>query len=89
MNFGNGQMSFKTNRGFTFIGLVAAGALILFLLSLVLRAYFHKTTVDKEVEKSIKEQGLDTTSYKSALGSARDKIGEVQKQHNAELNSVK
>jgi hypothetical protein len=61
-------------------------AIIAFIAYEVFNVYFKKTSVDKETQKIISEQGIDTTSYKSTIDSTREKLKEIQNKHIDELN---
>ncbi len=77
-------------NGFAFIELLLVIAIILFLFYKVINLYFKKTpTINKETEKALSEQGIDTTNYKSIVGSTREKIQDIQTQRIKELENIK
>lgn len=83
-----GEMK-KIKTGFMLIELLVALAIIMFIVFKVLSPHFIKPSLDKETQKVISEQGIDTTSYKSTIDSTRNKLRDIQKQHDDELNQIK
>ena len=78
----------KFKTGFMFIELLLVIAIIMFIAFKVFNVYFKKPVLNKETEKVISEQGIDTTSYKSTINSTRDKIEDIQNKHFDELNKI-
>jgi uncharacterized protein YneF (UPF0154 family) len=71
-----------------FIELLLVLAITMFIAFKVFKLYFKNPSPNKETQKVIAEQGIDTTSYKSTIDSTRDKLKEIQKKHFAELNKI-
>jgi hypothetical protein len=76
--------------GFMFLELLLAAAVVMFLAFAVFKLYFKQpyTNINKETQKVILEQGIDTTSYKSTVDSTRSKIEDIQNKHFEELNKI-
>ncbi len=72
-----------------FIELLLALAIIMFIAFKVFNVYFKKPSLDKETQRFISEQGIDTTSHKSTIDSTRDKLEDIQTKHIDELNKIK
>ena len=70
------------NDGFlSFLGLLLVLAIIGFLSYNAFKNYFvNKPISDKNTSQSLEEQGIDTGSYQSILGTARKKIKDINKQ---------
>lgn len=77
-------------KGFGFIELLLVLVVILFLFYKVINLYFKKaTTPNKETEKALSEQGINTTNYKSIIDTTKEKIKNIQTQHFNELENIK
>ncbi|MCX5705844.1 MAG: prepilin-type N-terminal cleavage/methylation domain-containing protein [Candidatus Omnitrophica bacterium] len=74
----------KFKAGFGFIEILLVLAIIAFIAYKVFNVYFKKTSLDKETQKIISEQGIDTTSYKSTIDSTRDKLKDIQSNRTAQ-----
>ena len=70
------------------IELLVVLAIIMFIASKVLKSYFTQPSLDKETQKVITEQGIDTTSYQSLIGSSKKKLQDIQDQHMKELDNI-
>jgi type II secretory pathway pseudopilin PulG len=75
--------------GFIFIELLLVLAIILFLFYKAIDLYFKKTSINKETENLLLEQGINTTNYKSILDSSRNKIQDIQTQRAKEIDNIK
>lgn len=83
-----GEMrKFKT--GFMFIELLLVLAIIMFIAFKVFKAYFKQPSLNKETQRLISEQGIDTASYKSIIDSTKKKLQGIQDQHMEKLDNVK
>lgn len=71
--------TFKEGGFFTLLGLLLAIVIIFILCYIALRVYFKKPPLDKESEKLLSEQGIETSSYQAILDNARKKIKEVER----------
>ena len=69
-----------TKKAFVFLEILLVLIVISFLVYIALKTYFKKPTMDKETEKILTEQGIDTSNQKAILDSARDKVREINKQ---------
>ena len=76
----------KLKAGFMFIELLLVLAIIMFIAYKVINLYFKKPSLDKETQRVISTQGIDTTSSKSIVDSTRKKLQDVQHQHMDELD---
>ncbi len=74
----------KVKAGFGFIEILLALAIIAFIAYKVFNVYFKKTSLDKDTQKIISEQGIDTTSSKSTIDSTRDKLKDIQSNRTAQ-----
>jgi prepilin-type N-terminal cleavage/methylation domain-containing protein len=74
----------KGKAGFGFIEILLVMAIIAFIAYKVFNVYFKKSFLDKETQKFISEQGIDTTSYKSTIDSTRDKLKDIQSNRTAQ-----
>jgi len=64
----------KTNDGFGLIELLAALAIVALIVFLVMKNYYRKPFVDKETQKAVSEQGIDTTSYGTVKDSLKKQL---------------
>jgi flagellar biogenesis protein FliO len=71
----------KIKTGFMFIELLLVLAIIMFIAFKVFKLYFKKSSLDKETQRAISEQGIDTTSSRSIIDSTRRKLRDIQDQH--------
>ena len=78
----------RIKAGFMFIELLVVLAIIMFIASKAFKSYFMKPTLDKETQKVISEQGIDTTSYQSVIDSSKKKLQDIQDKHMKELNNI-
>jgi uncharacterized protein YneF (UPF0154 family) len=78
----------KIKTGFMFIELLLVLAIIMFIAFKVFKLYFKNPSLNKETQRVISEQGIDTTSYKSTIDSTRDKLENIQNKHFDELNKL-
>ncbi len=79
----------KSKGSFTFIGLLLVLAIILFLFYKVINLYFKKTPIDKEAEKVLLEQNINTKNYKTILDNTKERIKDIQTQQMKELEKIK
>jgi len=78
----------KIKAGFMFIELLLVLAIIMFIAFKVFNLYFKKPSFNKETQKVISEQGIDTTSSKSIIDSTKKKLQDIQGQHMEELGNI-
>jgi len=64
----------KANNGFAYIELLVVLAIIAFIAIKLLNNYYKKPSIDKETQKVVSEQGIDTTSYSSIVGSVKNTL---------------
>ncbi len=76
-------------KGFAFVELILVLVIILFLIFAVFKLYFKKTPLNQETKKSLSEQGIDTTNYKTIQDSTKKKIQDIKMQHMKELDQIK
>jgi len=79
----------RIKKGFMFIELLVTLAIIMFIVFKVFNLYFNKPYLNKETQKVISEQGINTANYKSLIDTTRNKLENIQNQHNDELNQIK
>jgi cell division protein FtsL len=68
------------NKGFALLGTILAVAIILLMAFYVLKAYQKKPAIDESTQTVLQEQGIDTSSQKAVLDSAKDRITDLNKQ---------
>jgi len=78
----------KIKTGFMFIELLLVLAITMFIAFKVFKLYFKNPSLNKETQRVISEQGIDTTSYKSTIDSTRDKLEDIQNKHFDEMNKI-
>ncbi|MBU0710007.1 MAG: hypothetical protein KJ923_03195 [Candidatus Omnitrophica bacterium] len=74
--------------GFTFIGIILALAIVLFLGYIVLNSYLNMPGIDKETKKLISEQGIDTTTYKTVIDTTKETMQGVTRQRMQQLEAI-
>lgn len=74
------MLQIRKTAGFAFIELVLALLTIVFLYYLMSKFYFKRSALNKEVEQTLVQQGIDTTNYKTILDSAKAKLANIQEQ---------
>ena len=78
----------KIKAGFMFIELLLVLTIIMFIVFKVFDLYFKQSSLNKETQKVISEQGIDTTSYKSIIDSTKKKLQGIQDQNMEKLGNV-
>jgi competence protein ComGC len=69
-----------TGKAFAFLEILLVLMVISFLVYIALKTYFKKLTMDKDTEKFLSEQGVDTRNQKAILDSVKDKVRGINKQ---------
>ncbi|OGX14841.1 MAG: hypothetical protein A2166_06040 [Omnitrophica WOR_2 bacterium RBG_13_41_10] len=82
-------MKEKQVRSFSFIEIIIVLTIILFLGYKLLNLYFKQPAIDPETNRALREQGIDTTNYKTTADTVRNKIENIQKQHLDQFNEIK
>jgi uncharacterized protein YneF (UPF0154 family) len=82
-----GEMK-KTKTGFMFIELLLVLVIIMFIAFKVFNVYFKNPSLNKETQRVISGQGIDTTSYKSIIDSTKKKLQDIQDQHMEKLGNA-
>ncbi len=72
-----------------YIELLLVLAIIMFIAFKVFNLYFNKSPFNKETQRVIATQGIDTTSSKSIVAGTRKKLQDIQSQHADELDKIK
>jgi prepilin-type N-terminal cleavage/methylation domain-containing protein len=80
---------YRNRAGFTFIEMILALGIVLFLAYTLLNFNFNRPVLDEETKKAVAEQGIDTANYKTTIDSTRSKIQDIQKQRIDGLNGIK
>jgi hypothetical protein len=78
----------KIKAGFMFIEILLVMAIIMFIAFKVFKLYFKQPSLDRESQKVISEQGINTSTYKSVIDSTRNKLQDIQDKHLDELNKI-
>ena len=78
----------KIKAGFMFLEILLVLAIIMFIAFKVFKLYFKNPPLDKETQRVITEQGINTTTYKSIINSTKDKLEDIQNKHIDELNKI-
>jgi len=78
----------KIKAGFMFIELLLVLAITMFIAFKVFKLYFKNPSLNKETQRVISEQGIDTTSSKSIIDSTKKKLQDIQGQHMEELGNI-
>ncbi len=78
----------KDRNGFAFLELIIVAAIILFIFSRYAKTYFKKPLINKETEKALSEQGIDTTNYKAIIDTTKSKMQAIQEQQDRLLESI-
>ncbi|MBM3253868.1 MAG: hypothetical protein FJZ16_06430 [Candidatus Omnitrophica bacterium] len=73
------KMIFRGKKGASFIELLLALGIVIFLYYLATKLYIKKPSLDKNTQKALTEQGVDISSGKSTLENITDKISEINK----------
>ena len=78
----------KIKAGFMLIEVLVVLVIIMFIASKAFKLYFMKPSLDKESQKVISGQGIDTTSYQPLIDSSKKKLQDIQDQHMKELGNI-
>ena len=76
-------------KGFALIEIILVLAIICFIIYKTVNYYSKKPKIDKETEKLLLEQGIDTTNYQSTVDTVRSKIEGIQEEHLDKLMEMK
>lgn len=78
----------KTDNGSMLIELLLVLAIIAFIVLKVLNNYYKKPFINKETQKVMSEQGIDTASYGSIKYSVKNKLQNIKGNHQEELDKI-
>ena len=78
----------KIKTGFMLIEFLLVLVIIMFVVFKVWDIYFKKLALNKETQKVMTEQGVDTTNYKTISDSIKNKVEDIQSQHINELMKI-
>lgn len=78
----------KVKTGFMLIELLVALAIIMFIASKVFKPYFIKPSLDKETQKVMSEQGVNSTNYQSLIDSTKKKLQDIQDKRMKESGKI-
>lgn len=82
-------MKLKDNKGvLSFIAIIITLVLVLILFSIMLNIYFKRPLSDEATNSLLKEQNIDTSSYKAIENSTRKKIDDISKESIDKLNQL-
>lgn len=76
------------SNSFAFLELIIVLAIILVIFSLMSKMFLKKSTINKETEKALSGQGIDTSNYNTIVDSTKNKLGDIQSKHSADLESI-
>ena len=71
-------MKTRSRAGFAFIELLLVLLTIVFLYYLISKFHLGKPLLNKEVEQTLVQQGINTTSYKTIVDSTKAKLADIQ-----------
>lgn len=71
-----------------FIELLLVLAIVMFIAFKVFNLYFKKPILDKETERVMSTQGIDTTSSQSIVDSTKKKLQAIHNQENQRMNEL-
>jgi len=78
----------KKNGFLSLLGLILTVGIIIFLFYLSINTYLNKPVVDKESQKALAEQGIDTSSRQAVLESTKRKIADINKEANRRADEI-
>ena len=78
----------KIKTGFMFIELLLVLTIIMFIAFKVFKLYFKNPSLNKETQRVISGQGIDTTSHKSIIDSTKKKLQGIQDQYMEKLGNT-
>ncbi len=82
-------MRMNNKRGsFSLIGILLAVLIVGWMAMSVLKNYYKPSQGDAQTQKALEGTGLKTTTYKSALDSAKDQLGGVSQQLNEQGKGI-
>ena len=84
------NIQIRKTAGFALIELLLILLTIIFLYYFMSKFYFKRSSLDKEVEQTLVQQGIDTTNYKTILDSTKAKLANIQEQQaqQVETNNI-
>jgi len=71
-----------------YIELLLVLAIIAFIAIKVLNNYYKRPSMNKETQKVMSEQGINTASYISIKDSVKNKLKNIQAKRNEELDKI-
>ena len=78
----------RANNGFAYIELLVVLVIIAFIAIWMLNNYYKKPSIDKETQKVVSEQGIDTTSYSSIVGSVKNTLQNAKDSHSEDSDKI-
>ena len=78
----------KVKTGFMFIEFLLVLAVVMFIVLKIFKLYFNNPSLNKETQRVVSEQSIDTTSYKSTIDSVKNKVEDIQNKHFDELEKI-
>ena len=78
----------RSRGGFAFIELLLVLLTIILLYHLIVKFHFGKPLLNREVEKTLVQQGIDTTNYKTIVDSTKAKLADIQKKQEEDAKKV-
>ncbi len=79
----------RHKAGFAFIELLLVLLTVMFIYYLISKFYFGRTPLNKEVDQTLAQQGIDTANYKTILDSTKAKIADIQQRQEEEIREIK
>lgn len=79
----------QNKRGFLIlIEIMIVVVIILFFYNIMINIRFGASNIDKDTRNTFKEQGIDTSNYKSILDSAKEKIKNIDQKESGRLKEA-
>lgn len=72
-----------------YIELLLVLAIIMFIAFKVFNLYFKAPSLNKETQRVISTQGIDTTNSQSIVESTKKKLQDIQNQRMDEMDNIK
>lgn len=77
-----------SRRAFAFLELLIVAAIVGVVVYSMLKMYYKKPMVDKETAQALKEQNIDTATYKTTVTGVQDKLAAIQEQSDRQMEEV-
>lgn len=78
----------KYSLGFGLIGILIGLVIISFIIYKMIKVYSTPARMDQETSKTLSDQGIDATNYKTILDSVKTKVEDAAKKDAARLKEM-